>query len=77
VKTKRILTSILRVFRVAAVDNAVIQEALLLPFTEFEDAVTAAAALTAGCDFIVTRDPKGFRQSPVPAVTPAALAPLV
>ncbi len=76
-KARRILSSILRVFPVGAVDSTVIQEALLLPFADFEDAVTAAAARTAGCDFIVTRDTKGFRQSPVPAVTPEALAPLI
>lgn len=76
-KARRTLSSILKVYQVAGVDSAVIQEALLLPFADFEDAVTAAAARTAGCDFIVTRDPKGFRQSPVPAITPEALAPLV
>jgi hypothetical protein len=33
-----------RVFAVAAVDSAVIQEALQSPLPDFEDAVTAAAA---------------------------------
>ena len=68
--TKRILSDILRVFGVAAVDGAVIQEALQLPCSDFEDAVTAAAARGAGCASVVTRDPKGFRGSPVQALTP-------
>lgn len=73
----RIVSAILRVFRVAAVDGAVVQEALQLPFSDFEDAVTAAAGRLAGCDYIVTRDPKGFRGSPVRSLTPEALIPLL
>jgi predicted nucleic acid-binding protein len=76
-KARRIVSAILRVFRVATVDTAVVQEALQLPFSDFEDAVTAAAARLAGCEFIVTRDPKGFRGSPVRSLTPEAVTPLL
>src|SRR5215467_14024781 len=48
-KANRILTSILKVFGVAAVDGAVIQEAVQLAGSDFEDAVTAAAARLARC----------------------------
>ena len=77
VKARRIVTAILRVFGVAAVDGAVVQEALQLPFSDFEDAVTAAAARLAGCECIVTRDPRGFRGSPVRSLTPEAVTPLL
>ena len=77
IKAKRIVSAILRVFGVAAVDGAVVQEALQLPFSDFEDAVTAAAARLAGCEWIVTRDPKGFRGSPVRSLTPEAVTPLL
>lgn len=77
IKAKRIISAILRVFGVAAVDSAVVQEALQLPISDFEDAVTAAAARRAGCECIVTRDPKGFRGSPVPSLTPEAVTPLL
>lgn len=76
-RTKRLISAILGVFGVAAVDNAVIQAALQLPLADFEDAVAAAAASQAGCAFIVTRDPKGFRGSPVRFLTPEALLPLL
>ena len=76
-KARRIVSSILRVFGVAAIDGAVGHEALQLSFSDFEDAVTAAAARLAGCDCIVTRDPKGFRGSPVRSLTPEAVAPLL
>jgi predicted nucleic acid-binding protein len=69
-KAEEILSAILRVFGIAAVDAAVIREALELRCPDFEDAVTAAAARRAGCDHIVTRDPKGFRRSTVRPLTP-------
>ena len=33
--------------------------------------------IAAACDFIVRRDPKGFRGSPVRHLTPEALLPLL
>jgi predicted nucleic acid-binding protein len=76
-KAKGIVASILSVFQVALVDGTVIQQALQLPCPDFEDAVTAAAAQQAGCDFIITRDPKGFRGSPIRSLTPEAAIPLL
>lgn len=70
VKARRIITAILKVFGVAALDGEVIREALQLSCSDFEDAVTAAAGRRAGCDLIVTRDPRGFHGSPVRSVTP-------
>ncbi|MGD0497115.1 MAG: PIN domain-containing protein [Bryobacteraceae bacterium] len=76
-RARRTVSVILRVFDVAAVDGAVIQDALRLSLPDFEDSVTAAAARVAGCDFIVTRDPKGFRGSPVAPLTPEAFLPVL
>jgi hypothetical protein len=76
-RTKGTLSAILRVFEIAAVDSAVIREALQLSCSDFEDAVTAAAARNAHCDYILTRDPKGFRGSPVRILTPEAAAPIL
>jgi hypothetical protein len=45
----------LKVFGVATVGGPVIELALGLPLTDVEDAVTAAAAQFARCDYIVTR----------------------
>jgi predicted nucleic acid-binding protein len=75
--SRRALRALLRIFTVAGVDHAVIQSALDAHAPDFEDSVTAAAALAARCDLIVTREPKGFRASPVPVFTPEAAAPLI
>ena len=69
---KRVFSAILKAFGVASVDAPVMLAALRLPFSDFEDAVTAAAAQSAGCEYVVTRDPKGFRHSPFPPLTPEA-----
>ena len=76
-KARRTIAAILRVFGVATVDGPVVQDALELPLPDFEDSVTSAAARLAGCDYIVTRDPKGFRGSPIRCLTPEAAAPLL
>jgi len=75
--TRRVLSRLLRVFAVAAVDQAAIQDARQSRAEDFEDAVSAAAARSAGCDWIVTRDPKGFASSKPPAVTPQAALALI
>jgi predicted nucleic acid-binding protein len=76
-KARGLMSSILRVFQVAAVDSSVIHEALQLSCPDFEDAVTASAARMARCDYIVTRNPSDFRGSPVRHLTPEAIAPLL
>lgn len=76
-KATRTIHAILKVFGIAAVDAGVIHEALQLSLSDFEDAVTAAAARSAGCECIVTRDPRGFRASPVRCLTPEAVIPLL
>jgi predicted nucleic acid-binding protein len=76
-KARQTILAILSVFAVAAVDDAVIREALQSSSPDFENAVTAAAARLAGCEYIVTRDPKGFRGSPVRCLTPEAVMPIL
>jgi predicted nucleic acid-binding protein len=63
-------TALLSVFSVAAVDEHVIGEASALGWPDFEDAVTAAAARAAGCDALITRNPRDFKRSPVRVITP-------
>lgn len=60
------------VFGVAPVNDVVVRRALVFGWPDFEDAVCAAAAETSGCDAIVTRDPDGYPNSPLPVIDPAA-----
>jgi predicted nucleic acid-binding protein len=71
----RVIEDLLAVPSIAPVDGPVLRRALALGWPDFEDAVCAAAAEAARCDFLVTRDPKGYRRSPVPVVdAPTALS---
>jgi predicted nucleic acid-binding protein len=63
--------ALLSVFDVAGVDDAVLHTALALNWTDFEDAVTAAAAKRAKCDAVVTRNPADFKGSSVRVLTPS------
>jgi len=76
-RAKRVITSLLQVFEVAAVDGNVLRDALQHEAHDFEDAVSEAAARAAGCEAIVTRDPKGFRTAGLPVLTPETAAPLL
>ncbi len=70
-QAKAALHDVLHVFRVAAVDQEVIQAALILGWNDFEDAVQAAAAVAANAVYILTRDESDFPGCPVAVVHPA------
>jgi len=56
-----------------SVDEQILRNAEASEMSDFEDAVQAAAANIAKIDFIVTRNIRDFRCSPIPAVTPEKL----
>jgi predicted nucleic acid-binding protein len=74
---RRAVESIVATFGVASVDAAVIRRALALTWPDFEDAVCAGAADAAGCEVLVTRDPAGFPDSPVPVLDPPTAVALL
>lgn len=57
-------------FDLAPCGKSEIRRARELPLADFEDAVVAAAAAAANCDYIVTRNLDDFRGSPVAAISP-------
>jgi predicted nucleic acid-binding protein len=69
---RRVVEELLSVFRAARVDEQVLRQALALSWPDFEDAVCAAAAVIAGCDALATRDPRGFRDAPLPVMDPSS-----
>jgi hypothetical protein len=46
--------------------------ALDLPMRDFEDALQVAAAMACGAQFVITRNERDFKASPVPALNPEA-----
>ncbi|MBI1765965.1 MAG: PIN domain-containing protein [Acidobacteria bacterium] len=60
-------------FAICQVDRRALEQALDLPGVDFEDNLQIACATLADLDAIVTRDKDGFRNSIIPAFTPAEL----
>lgn len=76
-KARRVITDLLHLVRVVAIDEDRVRHALALNWPNFEDAVQAASAEAAEADYLVTRDKKGFKKAPVKVVTPAELVALI
>jgi predicted nucleic acid-binding protein len=71
------LSELLSFLSVAAVDQTVIEQALKLPYRDFEDAVQMMAAVRTGVQYLVTRNVQNYKSGPLPVLQPAELLPLV
>ena len=67
------LTDLLQFLSVAAVDQTVIEQALNLPYSDFEDAVQMMAAVQANADYLLTRNVQDYKAGPLPVLQPAEL----
>ncbi len=70
-KTVAALIDLTTLLRVEPVDHLVLQQALALGWRDFEDAVQAVTAAQCQADYLVTRNPRDFKQSLVPVITPS------
>ena len=59
-----------KLFEVISNDKSNILNAIERNPSDFEDALQLESALTKKCDCILTRDPKGFEDSPIPILSP-------
>ena len=71
------LRELLIVLSVAAIDHAVIEQALNLPYSDFQDAVRMMATVRCGAQYLVTRDLRDYRAGPLPVLQPAELLALL
>ena len=71
------LTELLRFLSIAAVDHTTIEQALNLPYGDFEDAVQMMAAVQAGAQYVITRNAQDYQAGPLPALQPAELLALL
>lgn len=58
------------VCNVSVIDELNIDKSLISKFSDFENAVQYNSALHHNCDFIVTRDQKGFKNSEIIVMNP-------
>ena len=69
-KSRQVVDWLLIRFSVAPIGREELMRAKSLAWSDFEDAVTAAAAEALSCQAIITRNIRDFSQSPVPALAP-------
>jgi predicted nucleic acid-binding protein len=67
------IIQLLALMQICPVDRSVLEQAIALGTSDFEDAVQIACAMALGLDAIVTRDTTGFVGSPVPILSPTTL----
>ena len=67
------LRSLLKLFTVAPVNRAILEDALTLPFSDYEDAILHEAARHAGAAGVVTRNLKDFVRATLRVYSPDEL----
>ena len=71
------ISGVLDLCDVVAVNEADFRRALALGLKDFEDAVQVAAALHVGADYVVSRNEKDFKNSPIDVRSPTMIAALL
>jgi predicted nucleic acid-binding protein len=56
---------------ICSIDEVIIEKSLNSKFKDFEDALQYFSALKNGCNIIITRNVKDFKESEIPVMTPA------
>lgn len=72
-QAKVTLTSLLQFLKIAPVDQNTIEQALNLPYRDFEDAVQMMAALQIRVDYLLTRNVKDYQPAPLEVLQPVEL----
>ena len=75
--TKVTITNLLQILKIAAIDQSTIEQALSLPYKDFEDAVQMMAAVQCKADYLVTRNVKDFKPAPLSVIQPSELLSLI
>lgn len=70
---KNLLSKLLQVVSVASVTEAMIKNALELPWKDFEDSVQYSVALLQEMEGIVTRNPEDYKEAVISIWTPEEL----
>ncbi len=67
---RNFLRELLSFVEVPAVGRSEVVRALQFSMRDLEDSLQASAALAFNANFLITRNAKDYRRSPVPAITP-------
>ena len=68
---RKAVRKVLKVLTVLSATQKTLIDASAPKYADYEDAVSFLSAAAAGCDAIITRNPRDYLASPVRAMTPA------
>lgn len=71
------IANLLRILKIAPIDQTIIEQALSLPYRDFEDAVQMSSAVGVRANFLLTRNVRDFDPAPIPVVQPAELLAII
>lgn len=74
---KVIINNLLKLLKVASVDQATIEQTLILDYKDFEDAVLMISALQCKADYLITRNTKDFQPPLVPVLQPVEFLAII
>jgi predicted nucleic acid-binding protein len=69
-KARQVINDLLRVVRVCPITHSVLNDALALPFTDYEDAAQHASATASKLNAIVTRNVEDYKNATLPVFSP-------
>ena len=72
-KTRAFISELLKFVNVSSTDTKSAEYALSLNVPDFEDALQMSAAKECNADYIITRNIKHYKKSPILAITPKEL----
>lgn len=76
-QTRHVLRRVFQICELYPTSETACVAALDSPLSDYEDAVQVEVAREARCDYIVTRDLRGYGSSPVPFIDPAGYLALL
>ena len=75
---RKVIYFLMDYIKVLSIDEAILKKGLQSKFRDFEDAVQIFCAMKIeSMDFIVTRNPRDFKDSPIPVVPPDQLCLII
>lgn len=76
-ESKKSIQKLLKLFAIAEVNYIVLEMALEIGFSDFEDAVLYQSGVSVGVDGLVTRNVKDFKNAKLPVYLPSDLLKII
>jgi predicted nucleic acid-binding protein len=70
IEAKQVIGKLLSLVQICEVNRAILEAALALPFSDYEDATQHACAVASGLDAIVTRNLDDYKNATLPVFSP-------